>query len=218
MNPNGSAGRLDATPAKPRLSGAETPVKKRRQMWRAERAQPASRDAQRRAAIVLEVLAGVRFPHEAASALGMGPARYYLLEQHALRGLLAACEVQPPGQKRSHQKQIALLEREIVRLKQDCARHRALVRASQRTIGLAAPPQEKPTAKASGKPPGKRPRKRRPVVRALKAAVALRAAAASHGEPDSSGASAAEVLQQTVVSSPLLSLASALPATAAGAE
>jgi hypothetical protein len=67
-------------------------------------------------------------------------------------------------------------------LRQDCARQQALVRASQRTIGLAPSPQAaakpaqpggKATAKAGGAVAGKPKRKRRPVARALKAVAAL---------------------------------------------
>jgi hypothetical protein len=50
----------------------------------APRPQPPSREAQRMAAAILEVLAGVRTPTDAASALGIGVPRYYIYEQRAL--------------------------------------------------------------------------------------------------------------------------------------
>lgn len=78
---------------------------------------PASREAQRCAAVILEVLAGARMPVDAAAALGISPPRYYLWEQRALEGL---------------------------------------VRASQRTIGLAPPPSPRPLAKLTGKAAGNR--------------------------------------------------------------
>jgi hypothetical protein len=167
----------------------------------AARPQPASREAQRLAAAILEVLAGVRTPMDAAAALGMGVPRYYLWEQRALSALVAACEPRPVGQGRSLRRQVAVLEKEVARLKQECARQQALVRAAQRTIGLAPPPAPKPVpkpGKAGGKATTKTPRKRRPVVRALKAAAAIRSAPVMEDNtPNSSGAIPAEVLQRT---------------------
>ena len=95
-----------------------------------------SRDAQRVAAVILEVLAGMRTPTEAAAVVGLSVPRYYLWEQRALEGLVRACEPRPKGKVISQRHQIAVLEKEVARLRQDCARQQALVRASQRTIGL----------------------------------------------------------------------------------
>jgi hypothetical protein len=136
--------------------------------------EPVSRDAQRVAAAVLEVLAGVRTPSDAAAAMGVSVPRYYLWEQRALAGLVMACEPRPVGKMPGSRHQVAVLEKEIVGLKQECARQHALVRAAQRTIGLAPPPTPKPVPKGGGRSSGKKPRKRRPVVRALKAAAILR--------------------------------------------
>jgi hypothetical protein len=119
----------------------------------------------------------------------------------------------------SQRHQIAVLEKEVARLRQDCARQQALVRASQRTIGLTASPPAaaKSPAKANGKvaggtaqrstgnaTAGKRKRKRRPVARALKAVAALQAAPEVQETPaDSSSAEKAEVVQRSVASSSL---------------
>ena len=54
-------------------------------------------ETKRRAAIVLEVLAGMRTPSEAASVLGLSVSYYYLLERKALQGLLNGCLPQPKG-------------------------------------------------------------------------------------------------------------------------
>ena len=102
-----------------------------------------SREAQRVAVAILEVLAGVRTPTEAAVALSLSVPRYYLWEQRALEGLVRACEPRPQGKAASERHQIAVLEKEVHRLRQDCARQQALVRASQRTIGLGGPPQHR---------------------------------------------------------------------------
>jgi hypothetical protein len=129
------------------------------------------------------VLAGVRTPTEAAVVLGLSLPRYYLWEQRALEGLVRACEPRPKGKAAHERHQVAALEKEVGRLRLDCARQQALVRASQRTIGLAGcgSPVGKPVAKPAGKAAatpagavaGKAKRKRRPVARALKAVAAL---------------------------------------------
>ena len=56
-----------------------------------------SREAKRLAAAILEVLAGVRTPAEAAQALSIPLPRYYHLEVRALHGLLTGCEPRPRG-------------------------------------------------------------------------------------------------------------------------
>jgi hypothetical protein len=151
------------------------------------------------AAAILEVLAGVRTPTDAAGALSISVPRYYLWEQRALTGLVAACEPRPAARGHSPRRQIAALEKEVARLKQDCVRQQALVRAAQRTIGLAplpAPPKPVQAAtKHGGKPGGKKPRKRRPAVRALKAAAALRAEPVAEPAAGSSGVVSPDVLQ-----------------------
>ena len=186
------------------------PRKGPRHVAPAVRPQPASREAQRLAAAILEVLAGVRTPTAAAAALDMGVPRYYLWEQRALTGLVAACEPRLAGQGRSLRRQITVMEREMARLKQDCARQQALVRAAQRTIGLAPPPNPKPaakvggkashraTGKGDGKAAAKTTRRRRPVVRALKAVAAFRAATVTEATPPcSSGVVGPELLQRS---------------------
>ena len=175
----------------------------------AKHQQTASREAQRLAAAILEVLAGVRTPMDAAAAVGLSVPRYYLWEQRAVEGLVLACEPRPLGKAASPQRQIAVLQKEVVRLQHYCSRQQALVRASQRTIGLAPPPHpmSKPGSKTSGKTvaggAGKARRKRRPAVRAMKAVAALRAASAGEEPPAvSSLTPAAEVVERCVVTNP----------------
>src|SRR5271156_5718578 len=126
-----------------------------------------SRDANRVAAAILEVLAGVRTPTDAAQALVVSVPRYYQLEQRALEGLIAACEPRRLGRVQTSESRASALEKEVQRWQQECARQQALVRAAQRSIGLAAP-----APKASAKTPGKKNRQRRPTVRALRVAKA----------------------------------------------
>lgn len=138
----------------------------------------ASLEAKRRAAVILEVLAGSRRPSEAATALGVTVPRYYFLEAQALAGLLAACEPRTLAGPRPETR-LAQLEKQLRERERECARQQALVRAAQRTVGLAAPPIVKPVAggktAANGVKNGRSRRRRKPTVRALKAAGALRA-------------------------------------------
>jgi hypothetical protein len=164
--------------------------------------EPISRDAQRFAAVILEVLAGVRTPTNAAAVLGVSVPRYYLWEQRALEGMVAGCEPRPMGRAAGERHQLAVLQKEVARLKQDCARQQALVRASQRTLGLGPPPPPKTAVKASGKVAGKKARQRRPVVRALKAAATLRVASTTEENPAAASTVATEMLQQSVVTDP----------------
>jgi hypothetical protein len=149
-----------------------------------------SRDANRVAAAILEVLAGVRTPTDAAQALVVSVPRYYQLEQRALEGLIAACEPRRLGRMQTSESRVRTLEKEVQRWQQDCARQQALVRAAQRSIGLPAP-----AVKVAAKTPGKKTRKRRPTVRALRAAKALRAAVDATASTDSSGAAPTSGLQ-----------------------
>jgi hypothetical protein len=128
-----------------------------------------SPEARRMAAAILEVWAGVRTPTAAASALGVSQARFYQLEQRAVGALVASCEPRPrgPGAKL----QVRALERQLAVSRRDCARLQALLRTSQRTIGLPAAPSigSGPPAKPVK---GKR-RPRRATARALRLAEAL---------------------------------------------
>jgi hypothetical protein len=176
----------------------------------------ASRDARLVASGILEVLAGVQTPSDAAKALGVSVPRYYLWEQRALEGLVRACEPRPKGKVASERHRIAVLEKEVTRLRQECVRQQALVRAAQRTIALAAAsPAAKSTAKAGEKTAaqaaaghprsgsagvgGKAKRKHRPVARALKAAATFREPIVGDAV-DSSTPSAADVVQRSVAS------------------
>jgi hypothetical protein len=121
-----------------------------------------------RAAAVLEVLAGVRTPSQAASALSLSLGAYYKLESRALRGLLGGCCPQKRGAQPSPEKELATLRKRCQRLDQELRRYQALARAAQRAVGLAAP-KEPPKKDAAGR------RRRRPTVRALKAVAVLEA-------------------------------------------
>jgi hypothetical protein len=140
-----------------------------------ELGQDRSAQARRLAAAILEVLAGLRTPAQAAEALGMSLPRYYHCEGQALRGLLAGCEARPPGRHPTADRELAALRQKQQRLEREVARQQSLVRLAQRAIGLAPPPAAPP--KVAGKK-----RRRRPTARALHIAARL--------QPDSATAPA----------------------------
>ncbi len=136
-----------------------------------------SREARRVAAAVLEVLAGSATPLDAAKALSVSAPRYYALESRALEGLVTACEPRSKGRTRTPEMELVALRKEHERLQRECARAQALARASQRVVGLSAPKPEK-------EPGEKGKRRKKPVVRALRAATALKSPS---GDVDATG-------------------------------
>ena len=139
-------------------------------------AAPPTSEAQRRAAVILEVLAGLRSAPQAAAALKISVNHYYLLERQALQGLVAACEPRPKGQRVDQQRQLRALERALERSQRDCQRQAALVRATQRAVGLpatASPAETTPGKGRRGKPGKSAPRRRATSIRALRMARRL---------------------------------------------
>jgi hypothetical protein len=138
----------------------------------------ASLAARRQAAAILEVLAGMHRPLEAAQLLGTSLMRYYQLERRALEGFVAACEPPPRGPRLNPLRQIAALEREKASLRRECDRQRALVRAAQRVLGLTFPGPANSAGKGPQGPATNggtvRRRTRRPAVRALRVVKDLR--------------------------------------------
>jgi hypothetical protein len=170
--------RAKASPASATSSAAPSAQRKRA----ATKDPGGSPEARRIAAVILENWAGVRAPPQAAAALGVSLPRYYQLEQRAVGALVAVCEPRPRGPGPNLERQLRSLERQLATSRRDCARLQALLRTSQRTLGL---PAAEPAAKPA---PGKR-RPKKPTVRALKLARSLTA--------DSSGGAAADGEQPT---------------------
>ena len=146
------------------------------------------RAASRVAACLLEVLAGVRTPAEAAGELAVSLPRYYQLEQRALQGLVRGCEPPPRGRVASPEGELARLRQENARLTKECQRQQALVRLARQAAGLANPALK--TGKG-GEAGGTRRRPRRS-ARGHEAARRLRkqaeaAAAAPGGEEPAAG-------------------------------
>lgn len=150
--------------------------------------------AQRLAATILEVLAGVCSPPEAAQALSISLPRYYQLEARALEGLVGALGPRPKGKQPSLENRVKILEQQLDSARRQCARQEALVRVTRRTFGLAVAAQPK-SAPLARDPLGRK--KRQPVVRALKAARVLQAqaVAAQSEEAAATGNSDAASLQ-----------------------
>lgn len=124
--------------------------------------------AKRNAAVVLEVLAGLRTPTEASQALGITAMRYYVLERRGLEGMVGALQPRAKGKQRRVDNVVAEMRREKARLEREVGRLQALVRAAERTMRLPPPPSRE-------RKKGEARRARRPQVRAEKTIALLRA-------------------------------------------
>jgi len=124
-----------------------------------------SREAKRLAAAILEVLAGLRTPTQAATLVNVSLPRYYQLETRAIATLVQACEPRPKGRRCGPLNELAAIKKENERLRRDLGRQQSLVRLAQRSVGLSPPA-----------PPVKG-RRRRKTARALVTAARLREAA-----------------------------------------
>jgi hypothetical protein len=124
--------------------------------------------AKRSAAVILEVLAGLRTPTEASQALGITAMRYYVLERRGLEGMVGALQPRPKGKQRRPENALLEVRREKVRLEREVGRLQTLVRAAQRTMKLPPPPSRE-------RKKGEARRPRRPQVRAEKTIALLRA-------------------------------------------
>jgi hypothetical protein len=147
----------------------------------------ATTEAQRRAAVILEVLAGIRTAQEAARLLKISPNSYYIAERKALSGLVAACEPVPRcGPTPDLERQVHQLERALAHCQRECQRQAALVRATQRAVGLPATPVpeaagtngSKPKRSRKGKADRSKLRSKRHVPRGIRASRALHKAVA----------------------------------------
>jgi len=133
--------------------------------------QGGSKEANRIAVAILEVMGGLRTTVEAADSLKVSLPRYYTLEARAIDGLVAACEPKPRGKQPSPAAKITSLEKELEQSQRQCARLQALVRTAQRSVGLSVAETQK--AKPSTRRGRKGRRKRGPTSRALTMAEKL---------------------------------------------
>lgn len=119
------------------------------------------------AAIILEVLGGLRTPGEAATLLGVSLVRYYSLENQAIAGLVDGCTPKKIGRQQSQNSQIMALRKENDQLKRDLIRHQSLVRTAQRAAGIKAALPDRHKQNETAKKQGRR-KPRKPSVRALR--------------------------------------------------
>ena len=129
-----------------------------------------SPEAKRQAAVILEVLSGLRRTEDASGAMQVALPRYYVLETRALQGMISALEPRPKGRQRRPEDEIATLRKDQQRLQRELSRSQALVRASQRALGIPQAPKDDDKSKLG--PTGRK--KRRATVRAVRTVRVLR--------------------------------------------
>jgi hypothetical protein len=86
---------------------------------------------------VLEALSGEVGTAEAAEKLGVSLSRYYQLEARAVAGMLEAVEPRTRGPQKSPEREIKALRAEKKLLEKELRRHQSLLRAANRSVGLA---------------------------------------------------------------------------------
>jgi hypothetical protein len=145
----------------------------------------AGKDAKRLAAVILEVWAGLRTPLQAAEALGVSLPRYYQIEANGLQGLVAGCTPKLKGRQVNPAREASALKQDNERLRRELGRQQALVRLTQRGLGVTPPPA-KPATQKKG-------RRRKPVVRALTLAARLQPETAEPAALSNATAPAEEV-------------------------
>ena len=177
----------NSSAAVPSGVAARTPASKAtRQGTPKLRADGVSAEARRQAAAILEVLAGVRTPAEVAGQLAISLTRYYIIESRALQGLITACEPRPRGKVRTPASELAALRRECEQLRRQAARQQALLRVTERAIGLASPPS---ASSSKADHTGRKKRLRKPRARAQQAAAELQEATGPAAAPSDNGPS-----------------------------
>lgn len=124
-----------------------------------------SEQSRKAAAGILAVLSGQRTPLEVSQALSCSVNRYYQLEQRGLEGMLRSLEPRTRGPRQRPEVEAERLRREVARWTREASRYQALLRTSQRALGLGAPaPERRPQGKGPGKGKARRPRVRAKAV------------------------------------------------------
>ena len=85
-----------------------------------------SKEARRAAAVVLETLGGIRSASEAADALEVAPARYYVLGRRAIEGMIEALERRPRGRRRTLEAELEHAKLALLDTEEELARYQAL--------------------------------------------------------------------------------------------
>ncbi len=97
----------------------------------------ASKTSRKHVAVILEALSGEIGTSEAAEQMGVSLSRYYQLEGRALKGMLRAMEPKKRGIQKTPQREILALKAEKQHLEKELRRHQSLLRAANRSLGLA---------------------------------------------------------------------------------
>lgn len=138
-----------------------------------------SAEAKRKAAIILEALAGLRTIQSASTELEIALPRYYVLESRMLQAMVNALEPRARGRKRDYEAEIKQLTTDNDKLLREAQRLQALYRATQRAVGIKDADRPK---KAGGKTT--RVRRAHVESRGRRVTRALRADAVSDGSAD----------------------------------
>lgn len=124
--------------------------------------------ARKSATVILEALTGLRSTQEAADAMGIALARYYVLETRALQGFICALEPRARGRQRTSEHDIRELKAELALQQRELLRYQALHRSAQRALGV---PQAEAAAKATkSKKPASAAKKKKTTKRRRKQA------------------------------------------------
>jgi len=110
----------------------------------------ASKASRKQVAIILEALSGEIGTTEASERMGVSLSRYYQLEARALEGMLQAMEPKKRGIQKTPAREIGALKAEKQLLEKELRRHQSLLRAANRSLGLARGGRKKASSKGRG--------------------------------------------------------------------
>lgn len=107
-----------------------------------------SKHSRQAVAAILEALSGEIGVTEAAELLGVSLSRYYQLEGRGLQAMLQALEPKKRGIQMTPAREIRGLKAEKRLLEKELRRHQSLLRAANRSLGLARGGRKKASSKA----------------------------------------------------------------------
>lgn len=99
-----------------------------------------SEEAKRQAAVILEVMSGVRSAQEGAEVLGISSMRYYTLEDRALQGMVRSLEPRPKGRRmQTPEDTLKAVEKEREKYRREVGRLQTLLRMVRKSVHLQEP-------------------------------------------------------------------------------
>jgi Skp family chaperone for outer membrane proteins len=135
------------------------PAKKQKPQPAGPKALRGSAEAKRKAAIILEVLSGLRSTQSAADEIGVALVRYYVLETRMLQAMISELEPKPRGRQVSVSREREKLQEELARTQRELSRLQALHRVTQRAVGVQEPAKRSKKVKAGKEIKTRRTRK-----------------------------------------------------------